>query len=141
MKSSLEPKATILVVEDDENVRYMVALSLKFGGYSVIEAGTAEQAQRLWIAQHRSVHIVVTDFTLPDKTGAELARELRATSPAIPIIFVSGHEERLVADSISSMPNVQVLAKPYTSEKMAAAIEIALRSQAGAFPNNAPQQN
>lgn len=139
MKSSLE--ATILVVEDDENVRCMVALSLKFGGYSVMEAGTAEQAERLWIAKHRAVHIVVTDFTLPDKTGAELARGLRATSPAIPIIFVSGHEESLVSDSISAMANVQVLAKPYSSEKLAAAIELALRSQAGVFPNNAPQQN
>jgi CheY-like chemotaxis protein len=108
----------VLVVEDDELIRFTVTEMLSTLGYDVAEAGDAPEA--LALLETQAFDLLLADVTLPGMSGIELAKEAARRLPALRIVFASGRavapEERV------ALPQAVQLMKPYGSNDLAAAI-------------------
>ena len=84
-----QPRKTILLAEDDDDLRCIMELTLTAMGYHVIACPDAFFASAAFRLQPH-VDILLTDFEMPGRSGLELARELAALSPSLPILIVTG---------------------------------------------------
>jgi CheY-like chemotaxis protein len=84
-------KELILCVDDEENQLAVRKLVLESKGYAVLTAPSGQQALAL-LAQH-SVDLVLSDHLMPGLTGAELARQIKAQKPELPVILISAVNE------------------------------------------------
>ena len=107
----LHGDATLLVVDDDDQVRPVTSGFLRDLGYTVIEAASAEAAEVLAHAAG-GVDLVITDVVMPGADGPALAARLRADWPGLPILFVTGHADR------ARLEGEAVLAKPFSSAEL-----------------------
>jgi CheY-like chemotaxis protein len=110
----------VLVVEDEELVRMFVVDSLADSGFRVFEAGTADAASRVATEEHLDVAII--DLGLPDRSGMELAKELKARFPNIKIVIASGYGDGM-SGSLRDDPGVTFLSKPYLDETLKNALK------------------
>ncbi len=118
----------IVVLEDDANVRHVTVRVLRSLGYKVIEAASGEDAKHLMRVSGGNVDLVITDMVMPQMSGRQFASWLRDSSPATPIIFVSGYlPESLQADNLHES-EMFFLAKPFDPEQLAAKVRDALDS-------------
>jgi PAS domain S-box-containing protein len=102
---------TILVVDDEDDVRKLLVDVLRFGAYRVIEARDGEQALELATAHSAPIDLLVTDIVMPGMSGMELADALRSRSPDLKVLFMSGYAER---DRIRPLhENEQFVPKPF----------------------------
>ena len=110
---------TILVVEDEAQVRQLTENALRSLGYVVISAGNGEEG--LTIARRRlaEIDLLVTDVALPLLGGRELVSRLRADRPGLPVIYVSGYTRGTVQEADLLEPDVIFLAKPFTQGELA----------------------
>jgi DNA-binding response OmpR family regulator len=90
------PAQTVLLVEDDEHVRAVLALTLEVAGYEVVAAGDAEQALPL-ARLLPAIDLVVCDVGLPRCSGVELVRRLREERADVAVLYITGHAEATVA--------------------------------------------
>jgi CheY-like chemotaxis protein len=113
-------RESILLVEDEEAVRALVARYLRQRGYRVLEAGDGPQALAV-AAAARSVDLLLTDMVMPRLGGAELAARLRADRPGLPVLFVSGHSDQAqgLLQSGALGKGVAFLQKPYSTDELA----------------------
>jgi len=110
--------AKILVVEDDAAVRRTVERVLSAHGYSVISESNPVRA----LAQNNSdIDLVITDLIMPEMSGVELIRQLRASRPDIRILIISGYQ-----DDIKLTPNERFLQKPFSSVQLLSNVSAAL---------------
>jgi PAS domain S-box-containing protein len=117
--------ATVLVVDDEPGVRDIVARSLKRGGFRPMEAANGGEALAL-VEREGPPELVVTDLMMPGIGGVELARQLRARWPALPIIFMSGYSaETLDLRNLAGV-EVGVLEKPFAPHDLVAKVTAAL---------------
>ena len=79
---------TILVVDDEDEIRQLVARMLRHGGFQVLEAGSGAQAAQVYAGA--SVDLVVTDVVMPSESGIELAERLRRMAPDVKVLYISG---------------------------------------------------
>jgi two-component system, cell cycle sensor histidine kinase and response regulator CckA len=117
---------TVLVVEDQEEVRKMVVAALESRGYCVLEAARGGDA--LLLAEHHRgpIHLMVTDVVMPQMNGKELAERLKPLRPETKVLYVSGYGENLLADQGVLDPGVYYLPKPFTSRGLAAKVRTVL---------------
>jgi signal transduction histidine kinase len=113
--------STILLVEDEDSLRAVVARMLGQAGYRVLDARTPSEASELF-AQHRDhIALLLTDVVMPEMNGPALAQRLVAARPELRVLFVSGYTEELpVLDAPGT--KTKFLAKPFTSATLLAAI-------------------
>src|SRR4051812_18966714 len=91
MSSATPPPARgILIIEDEENIRNLVQMSLRAAGYALWEGGSGEEALGLFREHGRDVGLVLLDVSLPGMDGVQTAWALRAQRPDLPLCFVSG---------------------------------------------------
>lgn len=109
---------TVLLVEDDERVRRVSVTALKRHGYVVIESRAAEPALATFREGIHSIDAVVTDVVLPRMNGAQLAKELRAIRPELPILFISGFTENAFTRTGNRPPGIELLEKPFAPEAL-----------------------
>jgi signal transduction histidine kinase/ActR/RegA family two-component response regulator len=100
----------VLIVEDTDAVRQTLTTMLEWHGFSVTAASTAEEA--LEFARTLRFDLLLTDVALPGRSGPELAREFRQTSPGIPIIFMSGYSANSIDPRELDTPRA-FLQKPF----------------------------
>jgi CheY-like chemotaxis protein len=118
---TLDGSETVLVVEDDRQVREVALAVLRRHGYQVIAAGDGDEAQRLCAAHPQPIQLLLTDEVMPGITGRELAGRLRAMRPELKVLCMSGyHDAELASDDIA------YLQKPFTAEALARAVRDAL---------------
>jgi CheY-like chemotaxis protein len=122
-------KETILLVEDDANVRKVVALFLRRWGYQVMESTSAREALALWKDHGPQIELFFTDMVMPGGTsGLELARQLRVLRPCLKVIISSGYSEVLAHQNNLGAENITYIAKPTQPRELAAAIRRCLDS-------------
>jgi two-component system, cell cycle sensor histidine kinase and response regulator CckA len=106
--------ATILLAEDEQDVREVAREFLESGGYVVIEAHDGAQALGL-VRQHEgAINLLVTDMVMPGMTGLELAARLKKERPGLRILYMSGYSERAAAESLHPDPAMRLLTKPFS---------------------------
>jgi CheY-like chemotaxis protein len=110
----------ILAVDDDALVLTNTAAILEDLGHRVLQATSGRQALR--IAEEAEIDLVVTDYAMPEMTGAQLAEEIRLRQPDMSVLIVSGFAE-LPADAATTWPR---LGKPFREAQLARAIEDAI---------------
>ena len=103
------PIATVLVVDDDPDVRRFLAEMLEMLGYRVLLAADGEAGLRLLDADHADLLLV--DFAMPGMNGAEVAQAARARYPALPIAFATGYADTTVLEA--ARDEAPVLRKPF----------------------------
>lgn len=80
--------ARILVIDDEENFRFMLRRKLEKEGYDVLEAADGEGGKRVFLAEHPD--LIITDLVMPEKEGIEFIMELKKEAPRFPVIAISG---------------------------------------------------
>lgn len=109
---------SVLAVDDDELVLFGTAGMLEAAGHHVLTARSAAQA--LELLQVAKIDMLVTDHAMPLMSGAQLAAEVRASRPELPILLVSGYAE--LPSATPALP-LQRLAKPFTQDQLLDAVE------------------
>jgi PAS domain S-box-containing protein len=122
---SAESHATILVVDDDALIAMSTVEMIEDLGHDVIEAGSGQDALDI-LREPRPVDLLITDYLMPNMTGAELAKAARELRPGLPVLLATGYAE-LPRDSDIDLPR---LGKPYRQEQLALEIARALRKRA-----------
>jgi PAS domain S-box-containing protein len=114
--------ATVLVVDDDQDVRHFIAAGLDEYGHEVIEAADGVEGIEKFAASRPD--LVIIDYIMPGLSGAEVAAHIVATRPDQPILFVSGYNE---TDAIRRVaPDACILAKPFRAAALEEAVRAAL---------------
>ena len=89
----------VLVVEDDPSVRLTISKVLSRAGYEVIQSVNGPEALTIWENAQDSIDLVVTDMVMPGQmSGIDLAKEIRKSSPEIPVVYCSGYSSELLND-------------------------------------------
>jgi len=119
---------TILLVEDDEDVRAAAVRILEKGGYQLIVAESGDEALRLF---HESdtrsrVQLLLTDVVMPNMLGPKLVEHLRQTAPALPVLYMSGYTEGSGVHQRVAGERTLYLQKPFSRQNMLAAVRQAL---------------
>ena len=127
---------TVLVVEDDESVRGLIASFLRRRGYTVLEAGGAREAVPLAEHYEGPIDLLVTDLVMPDLGGTELADLLRHTRRDLPVLYITGYADR--APDHLKLPDrrQQLLTKPFDPPELVRIVRSLL--DAGAESNVLP---
>jgi nitrogen-specific signal transduction histidine kinase len=110
---------TILVVEDEEELRKLAAQYLQKQGYRVLEAPEGEEALFICGKYKEPIHLLVTDVVMPGMSGRELSERLIALRPEIKILYMSGHTNSAIFQQGVLEPGVILLQKPFTLEGLA----------------------
>jgi len=105
---------TILLTEDERDVREVAREFLESGGYTVIEARDGIEALGLVEKHEGAIDLLITDMVMPRMTGQELAARLKEQRPRLRMLYMSGYSERAAADSLRAEPGVRLLAKPFS---------------------------
>jgi len=119
---------TILVAEDDADVRTFSTEALTRLGYQVLEAADAATALRL-LAGHPEIQLLFTDIVLPDMNGRLLAEKARAHDPRLKILFTTGYDRAAAGEQSSGHRGVHLLTKPFTAGSLARKLEQVMQEE------------
>jgi len=120
---------TVLVVEDDDEVRATVVELLADLGYRVLEARDAQSALAI-IESGAAIDVLFTDVVMPGPVRSpELARQARARLPEVAVLFTSGYTDNAIVHGGRLDQGIDLLSKPYTRETLARRIRHVLRNQ------------
>ena len=111
-------KETILLVEDEDEVRNLTARMLKKQGYTVLEAKEGKSAISISDQFEGTIDLLVTDVIMPLMNGRALAEKLTTLRTNIKVLFISGHIDSMITQHGILDPEVQFLQKPYTVESL-----------------------
>ena len=125
----LEAGATILVVEDQDAVRELTALSLENLGYHVLQAESGTRACVVAAEFPGDIDLLLTDVVMPGMKGTELAEELRRVRPTIKVLLMSGYAEEAIFGKDSAESAIPFIAKPFRQETLAQKIREVLRKE------------
>jgi len=114
---------TIMVVDDDADVREMTVAGLEDCGYRVLEADGGAACLRL--LESEPVDLLLLDFAMPSMNGAELARLARCTRPEVRVLFMTGYADLEALRSFAAPQ--EILRKPFRLAALAQQVEVALR--------------
>jgi two-component system OmpR family response regulator len=123
----------VLVVEDEENVRYVIASALRLSGFAVTELDSGADALRAVMAADAPWDLVVLDVLLPDIDGFTVCERLRASAVDVPIVFLTARdaaEDRIRGLTIGGD---DYLTKPFSVEELVVRVKLILRRRGKAL--------
>ena len=113
--SDFDTAEFILVVEDEDEVRKVVCLTLELQGYYVLAAATPEQALDLVQSLDHPIDLLLTDVVMPGLSGPELFARIRVHMPDMRVLYISGYsEDALLAHGVAPR-EIAFLPKPFSS--------------------------
>jgi two-component system cell cycle sensor histidine kinase/response regulator CckA len=117
---------SILVVEDDDVVRNLVAAMLRSSGYRVIAPPTVEQALAICAEPETPIDLLITDMVLPETDGGVIAETAQRLRPGLKVLFMSGYTEHAVLHHYPLDGSSPFLQKPFTKAALLAKLREAL---------------
>jgi two-component system cell cycle sensor histidine kinase/response regulator CckA len=133
--TDLRGRETILLVEDDAQVRVLAADILRRQGYRLLESGLPSEALALVAAHPGPIHLLLTDVVMPEMSGRVLAEQLGAKRPSLRVLFMSGYTDDAIVHHGVLESGVAFIQKPLTPEALARRVRQALDA---AGPSAAP---
>ena len=117
----------MLVVEDEENVRFVTVAALRQGDFEVHETDTGREALRIAADPALTPDLVVLDVMLPDLDGFEVCRRMRADGIDVPVVFLTARDA--TADRLRGLTigGDDYLTKPFSIEELVARVQVILR--------------
>jgi CheY-like chemotaxis protein len=113
----LRGSETILLVEDEEPLRLLVAGFLESNGYVVLQASEAKEAIKLARKKDR-IDLLMTDVVMPGQSGSELAAALRKFLPNLKLLYMSGYTSDLITQHGVRESEATLLEKPFTKSSL-----------------------
>ncbi len=105
---------TILLVEDEENLRRLARQYLENQGYNVIDAPDGSNAIQISLAHKGPIHLLLTDVIMPGMNGRELANKVSPTRPEMRVLYMSGYTENHIGHNGTLDEGITLLQKPFT---------------------------
>ena len=113
MPTAATGSETVLVVEDEAQVRALECGLLKASGYTVLAAGDGEEAMRMLGEYSGTIHLLLTDIIMPHMNGRELARQVVMSRPSTKVLYVSGYPDDTLIDAGLARSKEPFLQKPF----------------------------
>ncbi len=104
---------TVLLAEDEADVRELAREFLQAAGYTVIEARNGQEALKLAAERGEEIDLLVSDLVMPGMTGQQLAALLQQQDSSLRVIFMSGYSEHAAAEAAQAGSSVRILTKPF----------------------------
>src|SRR5580700_12111172 len=123
MPNEQSPK--VLVVDDEPEIRKLVAAMLVRNGYRVVSADTGENAIRLF-KNNRDTDLLLTDVVAPGMSGPMIADEIAALKPNIKVLFMSGYDGTQVVQRYVIERGYSLLTKPFSMEQLESKVRAVL---------------
>lgn len=111
----------ILVVDDDDSVRFMLARLLRSRGFETLNAANASIARL--VAEEHHVGLFIIDIVMPGESGLELAAHVLATWPTTPIVLISGYASEEPIAFARGHDHIEFIGKPFGADDVLAIIE------------------
>jgi two-component system cell cycle sensor histidine kinase/response regulator CckA len=132
--SGAEAKAgghgTVLLVEDDANVRMLARLSLVGHGYAVIEAAQGSEAIRKAREKDFAFDAIVTDMVMPFMNGMDVIRQIRSRKPGLPALLMTGYLDAGISEADLRKEEIIFMQKPFQSADLLARVREAMKKPA-----------
>ncbi len=122
----------VLLVDDDEQLRDMVARVLRRAGYTVLNAKTPAEALRLAREHRGDIDVLLTDVLMPTMSGSEVAKQVLEARPTTAVLYMSGYTENSIVHQGVLDPGVNFIAKPLTPSQLLEALRELLARRAAA---------
>jgi PAS domain S-box-containing protein len=119
---------TILLVEDENNLRYLARQFLEKQGYRVIEAADGAAALQVAAAHEGVIHLLLTDVIMPGMNGRELAQRVSEIRPGAKVLYMSGYTENVIGRNGMLDAGIRLLQKPFTLRELSEQVREALDS-------------
>ena len=110
-------KYRVLVADDEPKYVYITQLNLEARGYEVLVARDGMEAVQVAMAHTGPIHLMVTDVIMPGVAGPRAADEIRATRPAMAVLYVSGYADHAIPGH-AGPGTAAFLEKPFASESL-----------------------
>jgi DNA-binding response OmpR family regulator len=123
-------RGTILLVDDEPEIRRLVTGMLKAKGYEVLCAESGETAIRL-CAENAGIDLLLTDVVSPGMSGPAIADEVRALNPGVRILFMTGYDATNLVRRYRHEMGASLLVKPFTMEQLDRRISSLLADDSG----------
>ncbi len=120
-----EPSRRILVVDDEAPVLGFVRRVLEPNGYEIVTAKSGKQALEI-VGANTPFDALVTDLVMPEMTGDELARRMRAASPDLKVLYLTGFSDQLFKDKVTLWKAEAFLDKPASPQGLREAVALLL---------------
>jgi PAS domain S-box-containing protein len=118
-REDLMGHGTVLLVEDNDQIRRLAVRTLGKYGYAVLDAATPDAAIALAASSQLDIDLLITDVVLPGMNGRSLAEELRRDRPSLKCVFMSGYTGDVVAPQLAIPGDSVFLQKPFTADGLA----------------------
>ena len=122
-----DPIGTVLLVDDDKDLREFLYQHLLLCGHSVLQAGSGMEASERFRHHKNDIDIMVTDIVMPGYSGDQLAVRLQAEKPNLPVLFISGNSAAQVNSVVPLLEGENFLRKPFSLDTLERAIANLLR--------------
>jgi PAS domain S-box-containing protein len=113
---------TILLVEDDPQLRQLSSSVLTHCGYKVLAAGGPEEGLAICKENHRDIRLLVTDVVMPRMNGRQLAEQIAQISPSVKVLYISGYTSNAIVHYGVLDPGLWFLPKPFTLSALVAKV-------------------
>ncbi len=117
---------TILIAEDEPDLRELARIFLEDYGYKVLEAASADQAIKTAEMLAEPIHLLLTDVIMPGMSGRQLAERILSKRPQTRIMYMTGYTDDMVVQHKVLEPGVQLLQKPFTRADLALKVRATL---------------
>jgi two-component system cell cycle sensor histidine kinase/response regulator CckA len=128
--SDQDSNRIILVVDDEPEIRKLVAAMASQSGYTVITADSGEHAMSLFRNQKGPIELLITDVVQPGMSGPMLADKLTAIQPDLKVLYMSGYDNTMVVQKYVVEKGHALLSKPFTTAQFKAKMQSLLNLKA-----------
>jgi CheY-like chemotaxis protein len=109
---------TVLVTEDEEQVRQMIRMILEMNGYHVLEASSGDEALAIYKQHEGQIDLIMTDVVMPQMSGRELAQSLEILHPNIKVLYMSGYTTDAIVRHGLLEQEIAFLQKPFAPDAL-----------------------
>lgn len=117
---------TILLVDDEKDVREYLFHALQHAGYAVVQASSGHEALKRFEHFGNEIDLLITDVVMPGLSGDQLALRLLEERPEIKVIFISGNPKETIRSAVPLEEGVNFLSKPFGVADLERVIEAVL---------------
>jgi two-component system, cell cycle sensor histidine kinase and response regulator CckA len=136
-RAAVQRSETVLLVEDEEQVRALASVALQRAGFKVIEAQHPEEALEAAARHQGPIHLILTDVVMPGMNGRVMVERLVTRYPEARILFMSGYTDDALAPMGVAPADVAFLNKPFTPKELAERVRDVLDAAHGASGRSA----
>jgi len=126
---SLRGNERVLFVDDEEHLVEMAGIFLERCGFSVTERTDGREAVEAFRARPDDFDVIVTDFAMPNLSGSEVASQVLGIRPDIPVILISGHDNKISREEVERLGIREFLRKPFDGKTLVKTIRKALEGE------------